>query len=86
MTPEQTAELESRTWERPKPYSDEWFEEAEAFHSKRARNLQKLSSFGLMREGGKFIHQDRLDAELALAEQARTRTLKSVLVQLREMT
>ena len=84
MTPDQIAELESRTWKRPEPTSDEWFEEAEAFHSKKARNLQKLSSFGLMRENGEFIHQDKLDAELALAEQARNRTLKSVLVQLRE--
>ncbi len=85
MTSEQIAELEARTWKRPEPYSDEWFEEAEAFHSRRARNLQKLSSFGLMRENGKFIFQDRLDAELALVEQARNHTLKSIIVQLREM-
>lgn len=84
MTPEQIAELEARTWKRPEPYSDEWFEKAEAFHSRKANALQKMASFGLMRENGKFIHQGRLDDELALAEQARNHTLKSIIVQLRE--
>lgn len=63
--------------------NDEWFENAYAFHSKRAATLRKLQKGELMRRNGRFLLQDDLDAEEALMAQAKARTLRSVLVDLR---
>ena len=84
MTPAQIKELQNRTWERPAPYSDEWFEEAEKWHQKKVNVLEALQKGILCRSAdGSFVFQDELDAETTVTQQAKDRTLLSVIAQLR---
>ena len=45
-----------------------------------------MKDTGLWDENRRFLFQDDLDAELGLAQQARDRTLKSVIAELRNPT
>lgn len=84
MTPEQIKELENRTWKRPAPYSDEWFKEATEYEQKRVNVLEGLRKGDLCRTvDGSFVFQDDLDAHRTLLQQAKDRTLLSVIAQLR---
>jgi len=83
VTPAQIKELQNRTWERPAPYSDEWFEEAEEFHGRRARHFEQMKKRGLHDKNGRFLFQDDLDAETIVTQQAKDRTLLSVIAQFR---
>ena len=70
----------------PSLYSDEWFAEAETFHERRAQHYQRMKDTGLWDKNRRFLFQDDLDAESGLAQQARDRTLKSVIAELRNPT
>ena len=83
MTPAQIQELENRTWKRPAPYSDEWFAEAEEFHGRRAHHFEQMKKRGLHDKNGRFLFQDDIDAETIVTQQAKDRTLLSVIAQLR---
>ncbi len=84
MTPAQIQELENRTWERPAPYSDEWFDHAVEWHQKRLNVLEGLQKGILCRAAdGSFVFQTDLDAQRTVLQQAKDRTLLSVVAQLR---
>jgi len=83
VTPAQIKELQNRAWERPAPYSDEWFEEAEEFHGRRVRHFEQMKKRGLHGKNGRFLFQDDLDAERIVTQQAKDRTLVSVIAQFR---
>ena len=67
----------------PSLYSDEWFAEAQAFYERRAKHYQRLKGTPLWDAN---LFQDILDDALDLAQQARDRTLKSVIAELRNPT